>query len=71
MRTILSVNVTKNKSMLMFMNSAGEILIDTKEIKHNLEDFEKIKEEIKEINTQNLIVLMESTGIYYLAVEGY
>ena len=55
----------------MFMNSAGEILIDTKEIKHNLEDFEKIKEEIKEINTQNLIVLMESTGIYYLAVEGY
>ncbi|MCI9016631.1 MAG: hypothetical protein HFJ53_05675 [Clostridia bacterium] len=71
MRTILSVNVTKNKSMLMFMNSAGEILIDTKEIKHNLEDFEKTKEEIKEINTQNLIVLMESTGIYYLAVERY
>ncbi len=31
----------KIKSMIMLMNSEGEILIDTKEIKHNLEDFEK------------------------------
>jgi len=29
--------------MIMLMNSDGEILIDTKEIKHNLEEFEKIK----------------------------
>lgn len=33
----------------MLMNSDGEILIDTKEIKNNLEEFEKIKEEIKEL----------------------
>ena len=49
MKTVLSVDVAKNKSMTMLMNSEGEILIDTKEIKHNLEDFEKVKEEIKEI----------------------
>ncbi len=33
----------KNKSMIMLMNSDGEIFIDTKEINHNLEDFEKSK----------------------------
>ena len=43
MKTVLSVDVAKNKSMIMLMNSDGEILIDTKEIKHNLEDFEKAK----------------------------
>ena len=52
----------------MLMNSDGEILIDTKEIKHNLEDFEKAKEEIKEINPENLTVFMESTGTYHLPV---
>ena len=47
MKTVLSVDVAKNKSMIMLMNSDGEIFIDTKEINHNLEDFEKVKEEIK------------------------
>ena len=71
MKTVLSVDVAKNKSMIMLMNSDGEILIDSKEIKHNLEEFKKVKEEIKEINPENLIVFMESTGIYHLPVERY
>lgn len=71
MKTVLSVDVAKNKSMIMLMNSDGEILIDSKEIKHNLEEFEKVKEEIKEINPENLTVFMESTGIYHLPVERY
>ena len=50
MKTVLSVDVAKNKSMIMLMNSDGEILIYTKEIKQNLEDIEKPKEEIKQIN---------------------
>ena len=44
MKTVLSVDVAKNKSMIMLMNSDGEILIDMKEINHNLENFEKVKE---------------------------
>lgn len=71
MKTVLSVDVAKNKSMIMLMNNDGEILIDSKEIKHNLEEFEKVKEEIKEINPENLTVFMESTGIYHLPVERY
>ena len=71
MKTVLSVDVAKNKSMIMLMNNDGEIFIDTKEIKHNLEDFEKVKAEIKEINPENLTVFMESTGTYHLPVERY
>lgn len=71
MKTVLSVDVAKSKSMIMLMNSDGEILIDTREIKHNLDDFEKVKEEIKDINPQNLTVFMESTGTYHLPVERY
>lgn len=71
MKTVLSVDVAKNKSMIMLMNSDGEILSDAKEIKHNLENFEKVKEEIKEINPENLTVFMESTGTYHLPVERY
>ena len=71
MRTVLSIDVAKNKSMIMLMDSEGEILIDSKEIKHNLEEFEKVKEEIEKINPQNLTVFMESTGIYHLPVERY
>ena len=71
MKTVLSVDVAKNKSMIMLMNSDGEILIDSKEIKHNLEEFEKVKEEIEKINPKNLTVFMESTGIYHLPVERY
>ena len=59
MKTVLSVDVAKNKSMIMLMNSDGEILIDTREIKHNLQDFDKVKEQINEINPENLTVFME------------
>lgn len=41
LKTVLSIDVAKNKSMIMLMNNDGEILIDTKEIKHNLGEFEK------------------------------
>ena len=71
MKTLLSIDVAKNKSMIMLMDSEGEILIDSKEIKHNLEEFEKVKKEIEEINPENLTVFMESTGIYHLRVERF
>ena len=71
MKTVLSVDLGGRRIIKKLMNSDGEILIDTKEIKHNLENFEKVKEEIKEINPENLTVFMESTGTYHLPVERY
>jgi len=53
------------------MNSDGEILIDSVEIKHNLEEFEKIRKKVETLKCENLTVFMESTGIYHLPVERY
>ena len=55
----------------MLMNGNGEILIDSTEIKHNLEEFEKIKKQIEDCNCEDLTIFMESTGIYHLPVERY
>ena len=69
MKTVLSVDVAKNKSMIMLMNSDGEILIDTKEIKHNLEDFEKAKEEIKEISPEKVEISASIDGGPHIATK--
>lgn len=49
MKTVLSVDVAKCKSMFMLMNSDGEILIDSIEVKHSFEDFEKIRKQIESL----------------------
>lgn len=71
MKTVLSVDVAKCKSVYMIMTSEGEILMDAIELKHNTEKFEKIKKNIERLEIQDLTVFMESTGIYHLPVERY
>ena len=71
MKSVLSVDVAKCKSMFMLMNSDGEILIDSIEVKHNFEGFEKIRKQVETFDINDLTVFMESTGIYHLPVERY
>lgn len=71
MKTVLSVDVAKNKSMFLLINSEGEVLMDAKEYEHNLSNFEEIKKRIDSFNLKNLTVFMESTGTYHLPVERY
>ena len=71
MKTVLSVDVAKGKSMFMLMNSDGEILIDSIEIKHTLENFNNLKKQVETFDIRDLTIFMESTGIYHLPVERY
>lgn len=71
MKTVLSVDVAKNKSMFLLINSEGKVLMDAKEYEHNLSNFEEIKKRIDSFNLKNLTVFMESTGTYHLPVERY
>ena len=71
LKTVLSVDVAKGKSMFMLMNSEGEIFIDSIELKHNLENFNKLKKQVETFEISDLTVFMESTGIYHLPVERY
>lgn len=69
MRSVLSVDVAKCKSMVMLSTEYGEVLIEPKEIKHNLKDFENLKKQINNFKLEELTIFMESTGIYHLPVE--
>ncbi len=71
LKTVLSVDVAKGKSMFMLMNSEGDILIDSIEIKHNIGNFNNLKKQVESFNIRDLTVFMESTGIYHLPVERY
>ena len=71
MKSVLSVDVAKSKSMFMLMNSDGEILIDSIEVKHNFEGLEEIRKQVETFDINDLTVFMESTGIYHLPVERY
>ena len=46
MRAVLSVDVAKCKSMVMLSTEYGEVLIEPKEIKHNIKDFDELKNQI-------------------------
>lgn len=71
MKTVLSVDVAKNKSMFLLINSEGKVLMDAKEYIHNLSNFEEIKKTINSFNLDDLTIFMESTGTYHLPVERY
>ena len=64
MKSVLSVDVAKGKSMVMLSTEYGEVLIEPKEIKHNLKDFNELKNQINNFKLKDLTVFMESTGIY-------
>ena len=71
MKSVLSVDVAKGKSMVMLSTEYGEVLIEPKEIKHNLKDFDELKNQINNFKLEDLTIFMESTGIYHLPVERY
>ena len=66
MKAVLSVDVAKGKSMVMLSTEYGEVLIEPKEIKHNLKDFDELRNQIDNFKLEDLTILMESTGIYHL-----
>ncbi len=66
MKAVLSVDVAKGKSMVMLSTEYGEILIEPKEIKHNLKDFDELRNQIDNFKLEDLTILMESTEIYHL-----
>ena len=65
MKSVLSVDVAKSKSMFMLMNSDGEILIDSIEVKHNFEGFEKIRKQVETFDINDLTVFMYRLANYF------
>lgn len=55
----------------MLSTEYGDVLIESKEIKHNLKDFDELKNQINNFKLEDLTIFMESTRIYQLPVERY
>lgn len=71
MKSVCAIDVAKNKSMILLATELGEVLIEPYEIKHNIFDFDLLKEKINSFNLENLTIFMESTSIYHKPVQRY
>ena len=51
--------------MFMLMNSDGEILIDSIEVKHNFEGFEKIRKQVETFDINDLTEIINNALSLY------
>lgn len=71
MRSVLSVDVAKDKSMVCLLTEYGEVLIEPYEIIHNLCNFIKLENKIKSFNLDDVVIFMESTSTYHKPIYRY
>lgn len=71
MKNVLSVDIAKNKSVFLLINSDNELLLGPKEYEHTEKNFNELKESIAKLKLDNITVIMESTSTYHLPVERY
>lgn len=71
MKSVLSIDVANGKSEVLLITEYGEILIEPYEVKHCLNEFNKLKEKIDSFNLENLTVFMESTSTYHLPIQRF
>ena len=71
MKSVCAIDIAKDKSMILLMSELGEVLIEPYEIKHNLIDFDLLKEKLDSFKLENLTVFMESTSTYHKPVQRY
>lgn len=67
----VGIDISKGKSTVAIMSIEGEIIETPFEIIHNNEGLELLEKKIKNINKEDLKIVMESTGTYHLPVLGY
>lgn len=69
---VLAIDIAKGKSMFYILSIHGEIIMDTIEYEHTLNNFNLIDHRIREEKIkQELVVIMESTSIYHYPVMRY
>ncbi len=71
MHNCLAIDVAKSKSMVILINSCGEVLIEPYEINHSINDFSNLLNRINKLKLDNVSVIMESTGVYHRPIERF
>ena len=71
MKSVLAVDVAKDKSMVALITEYGEILIEPYEVIHNLNNFNELEDKISRFNLDNVTIIMESTSSYHKPIQRY
>ena len=67
----VGIDVSKGKSTVAIMTIEGEIIETPFEVIHNREGLDLLEKKIKNINKEDLKIVMECTGTYHLPIFGY
>ena len=71
MRSVLSIDVANGKSEVLLITEHGEVLIEPYEVKHCLNEFNKLKNKIDRFHLEDLTIFMESTSTYHLPIQRF
>ena len=66
----VGIDVSKGKSMVIFMSEYGEVLLGPKEYFHNDESLNQLHNEINKVSS-HYTVIMESTSVYHKKPESF
>ena len=67
----VGIDVSKGKSTIAILSSAGEVIEKPFEINHDNNGLELLEKKLKDIPKEDLKIVMEETGTYHLPVLGY
>lgn len=67
----VGIDVSKGKSTVAILSVAGEVIEEPFEIKHDIKGLNLLEEKIKDIQKEDLKIVMEETGTYHLPILGY
>lgn len=67
----VGIDVSKGKSTVAILSIEGEVIEEPFEINHDINGLNLLEEKLKDISKEDLKIVMEETGTYYLPVLGY
>ncbi|MBE6140020.1 MAG: IS110 family transposase [Firmicutes bacterium] len=67
----VGIDISKGKSTVVILSTAGEVIEEPFEITHDLEGLKTLEDKLKGISKEDLKIVMEETGTYHLPVFSY
>lgn len=67
----VGIDISKGKSTIAILTTAGEAIEEPFEISHDVNGLKLLEEKIKDIPKDDLKIIMEETGTYHLPVYCY
>jgi len=67
----VGIDISKGKSTVVILSTAGEVIEEPFEITHDLKGLKTLEDKLKGISKEDLKIVMEETGTYHLPVFSY